>query len=127
MDPPPLPIVALDISSSAKTSFQLGGGSKDNIEGSVYVFATSEAAKTALTHIIYQALYNRALVVGNWHAGSYLYFDGTYSGFQPTPGEGLTWGAFTKVHANLVGPIMDWSEVNRHRSQVDFTFEIYKD
>ena len=124
---PPLPIVAVDVNASTKNGFQLGGGSKDIMEGSVYVFATSEAEKKEITDVIYQALYSRSLVVCNWHEGSYLGFDGTYSGFQPTPVEGLSRGAFTDVSANLVGPRMDWSEVNRHRSQVDFTFEIYKD
>lgn len=127
VDPPPLPAVAVDLTSSDKAGFQLGGGTKDILEGSVYIFATSEAEKKELTDIIYQALYSRSLSIGNWHEGSYLDFDGTYSGFQPSAVGGLTSGIFTAVHANLVGPRMDWSEVNRHRSQVDFTLEIYKD
>jgi hypothetical protein len=126
-DPPPLPIVAVDVNTSVKSGYQLGGGTKDVLEGSVYIFATSESEKKEITDVIYQALYGRALSVRNWHEGSYLDFDGTYSGFQPSPVNGLTLGAFTEVAANLVGPRMDWSEVNRHRSQVDFTFEVYKD
>ena len=126
-DPPPLPVVALDIRTTDKSGFQLGGGTKDTIEGSVYVFATSEAEKMEITDVLYQALYNKVLPIGNWHEGSYLTYDGTYGGFTPTTVSGVSLGAFTKVHSDLVGPRVDWSELNRHRSQVDFVFEVYKD
>jgi hypothetical protein len=126
-DVPPLPVVAVDINTSDKSGFQLGGGTKDVVEGAVYIFATSEMEKKDITDIIYQALYNRTIPIRNWHEGSYLDFDGTYSGFQPTAVSGLSSGILTGVKANLVGPRMDWSEVNRHRSSIEFTIEVYKD
>jgi hypothetical protein len=126
-EPPPLPIVALDIDQTDKAGFQLGGGTKDSITGSVYVFATSEAEKKDITDVIYQAFFNRSIPVKNWHEGTYLDFDGTYTGFVPTQVSGLSKGMFSKVTADLNGPRFDWSEVNRHRSKVNFVFEVYKD
>jgi hypothetical protein len=127
IDPPPLPCVAVDIDQTTKTGYQLGGGSKDIIKGTVYVFASNETEKKEITDVIYQSLYSRTLPVRNWHEGSYLDFNGTYTGFSPTTVSGLSTGAFVDVKANLAGPRFDWSEINRHRAQVDFTFEVYKD
>lgn len=126
-DPPPLPIVAVDIDTTSKSGYQLGGGTKDTIEGTVYVFATSEAEKKDITDIIYQAFYNRSLLIGNWHEGTYLDFDGTYTSFLPSAVSGLSSGVFKDVTARLNGPRIDWSEVNRHRSSVNFVFEVFKD
>lgn len=127
VSPPPLPVVAVDVDRTEKSPYQLGGGTKDSLEGSVYIFATSETEKKEITDVIYQALYSRSLSVKNWHEGTYLDFDGTYTGFNPTTVSGLSLGVFTNVTADLKGPRMDWSEVNRHRSRVEFTFEIFKD
>lgn len=126
-DPPPLPVVAVDLTSSDKAGFQLGGGTKDTLRGSVYIFATNETEKKEIADVVYQAFYSRTLGIGNWHEGSYLDFNGTYTGFTPTTVSGLTSGAFLNVTADLVGPRIDWSEINRHRARVDFTFEVYKD
>lgn len=126
-DPPPTPIVAVDVDKTIKEGYQLGGGTKDILHGSVYVFASSETEKKEITDVIYQALYNRTLPIRNWHEGGYLDFDGTYTGFQPTTVSGISSGAFVSVEANFNGPRMDWSEVNRHRSRVNFVFEVYKD
>lgn len=124
--PPPNPVVAIDIDKTVKAGFQLGGGTKDIIHGSVYIFASSESEKKDVTDVIYQAMYNRTIPIGNWHEGSYLDFDGTHTGFLPTTVSGLSSGAFVDVEANLNGPRMDWSEVNRHRSRIRFVFEVYK-
>jgi hypothetical protein len=126
-DPPALPIVSVDIDSSQKAGFQLGGGTKDTIEGSVYVFATNESEKKDITDVIYQAFYNKTLTVGNWHEGSYLDYDGTYTGFVPTAVTGLSTGIFSDVSAKLTGGQFGWSELNRHRSRIKFAFEVYKD
>lgn len=125
-EPPPNPVVAVDIDKTIKAGFQLGGGTKDIIHGSVYVFASSESEKKDITDVIYQAMYNRSIPIGNWHEGTYIDFDGTHTGFKPTTVSGLSSGAFTSVEANLNGPKMDWSEVNRHRSRINFVFEVYK-
>lgn len=124
--PPPNPVVAVDIDTTSKAGFQLGGGTKDIIKGTVYVFASSEPEKKEITDAIYQSLYNRSIPIQNWHEGSYLDFDGTYTGFQPTTVSGLSSGAFLNVEAHLNGPRMDWSEVNRHRSRINFVFEVHK-
>lgn len=127
IDPPPLPVVAVDIDNTKKNPFQLGGGSRDIITGAVYIFATSEVEKKEITSVIEQSLYNKTLVIGNWHEGGYLDFDGTYTGFQSTTVSGVSVGYFTNVSSDLKGPRMDWSEINRHRSKVSFTFEVNKD
>ena len=126
-EPPPTPVVAVDVDKTIKEGYQLGGGTKDILHGSVYVFASSETEKKEITDVIYQALYNRSLPVRNWHEGGYLDFDGTYTGFQPTPVPGISSGAFVDVEANFNGPRADWSEINRYRSRVKFVFEVYKD
>ncbi len=126
-EPPPLPIVALDIDATTKAGYQLGGGSKDIVRGSVYIFATSEAEKKDITDIIYQSLFNRTLPIRNWHQVNYLDYDGTYTGLTPTTVSGLSNGFFKEVDAVYEGARMDWSELNRHRSRVDFVFEVYKD
>lgn len=125
-DIPPLPVVAVDMVAVSKKGFQLGGGTKDTLEGSVHIFATSEMEKKDLTDVIYQAFYNRSVPIRNWHEGSYLSYDGSYSGFQPTTVSGLSSAVFTNVEARLDGPRIDWSEVNRHRSRINFVLEIYK-
>ena len=122
-----MPVVAVDVTSTDKSGFQLGGGTKDTLRGSVYIFASNETEKKEIADVIYQAFYNRTLPISNWHEGSYLDFNGTYTGFSPTIVSGLSSGVFVDVTADLVGPRQDWSEVNRHRARVDFTFEVYKD
>ncbi len=127
VNPPPLPVVALDIDATTKAGYQLGGGSKDTIRGSVYVFATSEAEKKDITDVIYQAFFNRSLPINNWHEVNYLNYDGTYTGLVPTTVSGITKGYFKEVNANYTGARLDWSELNRHRARVDFVFEVLKD
>lgn len=126
--PPELPVVALVFGEDAdKAGYQLGGGTKDIIKGSAYIFATDEGEKQDITDLIYNAFYNRTLAIKNWHEGSYLDYDGTFTGFSPTTISGVTSGYFTGVTASLSVPNRDWSELNRYRSRVSFTFEIFKD
>ncbi len=126
--PPPTPIVAVDIDTSARGGFQLGGGSRDVIDVAIYVFATDEAEKRDITSVIHDALFNRTLPVRNWHEGSYLNFDGTFNtGFSPTVVSGLGLGVFTEVVSRLNGPRIDISELNKHRSRITFQFEVVRD
>lgn len=126
--PPPLPVVAVDINVSERAGFQLGGGSRDTLTCSVYVFATSEQEKRDITSVINDGLYSRTLSIKNWHEGSYLDYDGTFNtDFTPSVVAGVGLGAFTNVVANLTGPRADWSEVNRHRSRINFDFEVFRD
>jgi hypothetical protein len=126
-EPPPLPCVALDIDSTSITGFQLGGGSKDIVKGTIHIFATSEAEKKDITDLIYQSLYNRSLPINNWHQGDYLDYNGSYTGFTPTTVSGISSGFFKEVKASYVSDRFSWSELNRHRSKLDFVFEVYKD
>jgi hypothetical protein len=125
--PPPLPVVALSLAASNKAGFQLGGGSKDTITGDIHIFATSEQEKQDITDVLYQSLYNRTLTIGNWHEGSYLDYDGTFTGFTPSAVPGLSSGVFEDVTSNLVRARFDWSELNRYRSYISFKFSVYKD
>ncbi len=125
--PPPLPCVALDVESTQKSGFQLGGGTKDTIKATLHVFATSEAEKMDITDVLYQALYGRSISIRNWHEGSYLDYNGTYTGFSPSVIPGLSNGYFSDVKTTLTASRASWSELNRHRSKIDFVFEVYKD
>lgn len=125
--PPPLPVVSLTLAASNKAGFQLGGGSKDTITGDIHIFATSELEKQDITDAIYQSLYNRTITIGNWHEGSYLDFDGTFTGFTPSAVSGLSSGVFEEVTSNLVRARFDWSELNRFRSYISFKFSVFKD
>lgn len=124
--PPELPVVALDIFESDISGYQLGGGARDYIQGDIHVFATSDSEKKDIVDVIHTSLFNKTLQVGNWHEGSYVGYDGRYTGFNPTPVEGLSRGSFIDVKASLSGPRMDWSELNRHRSRISFGFEVFK-
>lgn len=126
--PPPLPVVAVDIDTSDRNPFQLGGGSRDILDCSIYVFATNEVEKRDITSVLHDAIYSRSLSVKNWHEGSYLNYDGTFnSGFSPSVVSGVGQGYFQDVVSDLAGPRMDWSEVNRHRSKITFKFEVFRD
>ena len=124
--PPELPVVAIDLEQSIKTGYQLGGGTKDILRGAVHIFATSHGEKLDLADVVYHALFNRQITIGNWHEGSYLDFDGTYSGFVPTTVSGLSTAYFTDVQSSLVGPILEWSELNRYRASITFGLEVLK-
>ncbi len=125
--PPPLPCVALTMDSTQKSPFQLGGGTKDTIKATLHVFATSEAEKKDITDVLYQALYCRSIPIRNWHQGSYLDYDGSFTGFAPTTVSGLSGGYFKDVKTSLTDSRTSWSELNRYRSKIDFVFEVYKD
>jgi hypothetical protein len=125
--PPPLPCVAVDIDKTKISGFQLGGGSKDTIKGTIHVFATSEAEKKDLTDLIYQSLFNKSLTINNWHEGDYLDYNGTYTGFTPAPVPGISSGFFKEVDTSFTSQRLSWSELNRHRAKVEFVFEVHKD
>ena len=127
-DPPPLPVVALDVDESVRQGIQLGGGSNDILSCSLYVFATSEIEKLEIIGQLYDALYNRTLTIQDWHEGSYLNFDGTFNtSFTPTPVSGLGHGFFSNVISSSSGPRVGWSEVNRHRGKITFDLEVLRD
>lgn len=127
-DPPPMPVIALDIPESNKSGFQLGGGTKDSIRGSIHVFATSEAEKLDLVDSIHNALFNRSIPVKNWHEGGFIKYDGTFNtGFSPTLISGLSSAEFIDVKSSFDGPGINWSELNRYRGKIDFKFEVRRD
>lgn len=125
--PPPLPIVAIDVDQNQMAGFQLGGGTKDLIQGSVYIFATDDAEKKDISYLVQDAMFNKTLSIRNWHEGNYLDYDGTFnSDFTPVTLSGVGVGYFKEVTARMNGPRADWSELNRHRSRVDFEFEVFR-
>lgn len=126
VSPPLLPVVALDIDSNVKTGFQLGGGLKDIVNGSIYIFATSEAEKKDIADIIHQSLFNKSIPINNWHEVSYLDYNGTYTNAVPVTVSGLSRGDFLEVSANFTSRRLDWSELNRHRAKIDFVFQVYR-
>lgn len=127
-DPPPLPVVAVDVENKSGLGFQLGGGTTDVLHGAIYVFATSETEKRDITDLIHTNIENKCVPINNWHEGGYLRFDGLFNNsFTKTAIAGLGTGCFTQVVSNLNGPRLDWSEINRHRSRITFTFEVNRD
>jgi hypothetical protein len=127
-DPPNLPLVSVDVQTKQGFGFQLGGGSKDILVGSIHIFATSEAEKADITDAIHNAIETRTLPISNWHEGGYIKFDGTFnSTYTPTTISGVSNGYFTNVVSRLDGPRIEWSEINRHRSRITFEFEVYRD
>jgi hypothetical protein len=79
VDPPPLPIVVVDMETKSGLGFQLGGGTKDVLRGAIYVFATSELEKRDITDLIHNKIENRSIPISNWHEGGYLSYNGTYN------------------------------------------------
>lgn len=128
IDPPPLPVVCVDTDSKKGFGLQLGGGTRDIIKGAIYVFATSEVEKRDITDVIHNSIENRSLAISNWHEGEYLNFDGSFNNsFTRSAVNGVGLGMFTEVVSTLSGPPIDWSEINRHRSRINFVLEVPRD
>lgn len=130
-EPPPLPIIAIDTVSSSKAGFQLGGGYKTTRECKIHIFATNNAERSDLSELLYNALYERHVVVPDYGVqGEPLSFDGT---FNPSyTGETVEYGLggllyFDKVKYSKITSRPDWSLLNRFRGTITFNLVSYKE
>jgi hypothetical protein len=127
IDPPEIPIVAVDIQTKQGQGYQLGLGTKDIVSGSIHIFSSSESEKQEITDAIHVGLDSRSISIVDWTNGGYLNYDGSFNtSFAPTTVSGVSSGFFTNVVSRLDLPRFDWSELNRHRSKITFEFEVYR-
>lgn len=74
-----VPIVAVDISSTNKEGFQLGGGRYVKRRVDLYVFGTDQANRDDVGESIYDALYLRSCANQTFSKGTILDWDGTFN------------------------------------------------
>lgn len=122
--PPPLPVVSVDIDSTNKFGFQLGGGKKNTRVANLHIFATSKSERDDITDILQDELYNKQITVKDYSTGDYLNYNGTFNtGFNPIILDGHI--EVVSVEARNVNAWIDWSELNRYRSTIKLTFNTY--
>jgi len=78
------PIVVLDIDSTKKEGFQLGGGKKVTRKGSLVIFASSSAERNDITEVLYDSLYLKSCALYDFPKGAALEYDGTFKGRKET-------------------------------------------
>ncbi len=74
------PVVVLDVNSTVKKGFQLGGGKTIERKVSLIVFASNTAERNDLTEILYDGLYQKSCPFYEFPEGTVLDFDGTFRG-----------------------------------------------
>lgn len=130
-DPPPLPIIVVDTFSSEKSGFQLGGGYQTTRSCRLHIFATSNAERSDLSELLYNALYERHIVLPDYTVqGEPLNFGGTFNGNYT--GEVVERGLgglllFNNVRYNKITSRPDWSLLNRFRGTITFDIVSYKE
>ena len=131
-DPPPAPIVAIDIAGFSKKGFQLGGGRKSIRRGVFHIFATSSAERDDLTEWLHDSIYNRGVSVQDWRGGEPLNYDGTFNTtFSGTllqlSDEDDALFKFDNISVDYISVRQDWSDMNRWRSKISFDMTSYRD
>lgn len=74
------PVVVVDIDSTSKKGYQLGGGRKVEREVKLHVFASSKAERNDIVDTLYDGLFNKRCQLLNFTSGSALDYDGTFYG-----------------------------------------------
>jgi hypothetical protein len=124
INPPPLPILSIEIDSTNKEGFQLGGGKKNIRTADLNIFATSKSEREDITDILQDKLFNKQITVKDYSKGDYLNYNGIYNtGFNPDILAGKI--EILSVSARNVNAWIDWSELNRYRSTIRVGFETY--
>jgi hypothetical protein len=127
-NPPPIPIVAIDILGYQQAGWQLGSGHIKSRAVSAYIFAHNKAERDDITEVLYDALYNKAAKLIDYSTGDYLASDGTFnSSFAALPITGTGKLYFDNVQARVINIANDWSDLNKFRSSVSFTMTSYVD
>lgn len=126
-DPPPLPIVAIDMDSGIRSGFQLGGGYKSERGLSIHIFATSNAERDDLTDTIFDNLFNHRIEVTDYSQGDYLDYNGLYDSTFTRPSLGTAKLYFEDVSYRNINLPGDWSDLNQHRSVISLNVTSYID
>jgi hypothetical protein len=126
-EPPPLPFIAMNIDSTKKKGFQLGGGVKNLRTVYFDIFATSSSERDDMSDVIYDAIYNRNITIKDFESGGYLNYDGTFNTNISLPLPSLGTLFFIETgHKNLHFND-DWTDINKFRSVVSGTYESFVD
>lgn len=127
-DPPPLPIVAIDVLGYQQYGWQLGPGHRKARQVSAYIFAHNKAERDDITEVLYDALYNNATKLIDYSEGDYLVPDGTFNSSFTAPSiVGTDRLLFDNVQARVLNITNDWSDLNKFRTSISFTMTSYVD
>ena len=132
IEPPDVPIVAIDMMGFTKNPRQLGGGRITDRRVAVHIFAASGAERDDLTEFIHDAMYNRHIPIVDFRNGEPLNYDGTYN--TSYTGNILNTNVnddalfyFRDLKVEIINGRSDWSDLNRWRSKITFTMRSYRD
>lgn len=140
------PVVVIDVNSTVKKGFQLGGGKYTERKVSLIIFASSTAERNDLAEVLHDGLYNKSCPYYDFPEGTVLDFDGTFRGrrytddkadnlFLRTTVSGVSNLRFENVitkHVSL--PIVmskgkdevALSDLNAYRSKITFDMTTYE-
>jgi hypothetical protein len=130
-NPPDTPVVAVEMGAYQKDGYQLGPGRKSSRNVTIHIYATSSAERDDLTEFLYDAFYNRNLVVLDYREGEPLNYDGTYNSnwagkiLQLNNDDDAVFH-FRKVRAEPISFRDEWSDLNQWRSKITFVAESYR-
>jgi hypothetical protein len=125
-NPPALPIVAIDVSGSAREGFQIGPGYMSSRKAAIHVFASNSAERDDLVDTIQNSLYNNLISVVDYSEGDYLDYDGFFnSSFSRTTVSGVSDVHFDNISVKYLSFSSDWSDLNRYRATFNFTMTTY--
>lgn len=139
------PVIVLDINSTKKKGYQLGGGKEVTRESNIYIFASSSAERSDLTELLYDGLYQKSIPIYDFLHGSVLDYDGTFFNrkrnldkstnlFSRTTVSGTTNMRFENLEAkNISLPLSllkgnessTINNLNKFRSKLSFTLSYY--
>ena len=74
------PVVVVDIDSTRKKGYQLGGGKKSIRGATIHIFASNTAERNDLVETLYNGLYLRSCPLFDFPTGDVLDYDGTFYG-----------------------------------------------
>jgi len=74
------PVIVIDVNSTNKSGYQLGGGKKSERRVDIHLFASNPAERNDISEVIYDGLYNKSCPLYNFNSGSVIDYDGTFYG-----------------------------------------------
>jgi len=133
-----VPVVAVDIASTAKEGFQLGGGRFVSRRVDLYVFASHQAERDDITETLYDSLYLKSCANQSFPKGTVINWDGTFN----TDYEYELFGNSSSLKFDGVRNRVTWpdsrlmipsrdntmlSDLNRYRSTISFDLFHYEE
>ncbi len=130
-NPPDSPVVAVEMGAFSKGPYQIGPGRTSKRNVTIHVFATSSAERDDLTEFLYDAFYNRNLVVLDYREGEPLNYDGTYNtswagNILQLDNDDDALFHFRNVKAQPITFREEWSDLNMWRSKITFVAESFR-